>query len=419
MAKNDIFLNHEGHEAHEGFMRDMKYIDTGWLIDGSGGPIRKNIRLCIKNGWIVSITDSAAGDSAASGTTDLGSSTILPCLVDSHVHLCMSGTDDPVAREKQLRAGFDEIKGFISEHIKRHLSYGVLAVRDGGDKHAHLLRYRNEYPDFKKMPIGIRVAGRAWHRAGRYGSLIGRPPQENHSLAEAIQTDHGEKRHIKIVNSGLNSLKEFGKETLPQFSAEELSDVVKVAGKYGRRVMVHANGKKPVAAALAAGCNSIEHGFFMGVENLKIMSERGIVWVPTACTMKAYAEHMKPGSIEHEVSRMNLDHQLEQISKARELGVTVALGTDAGSIGVHHGSAVIDEMELLIQAGYPLPEAVRCASINGADLTATDDFGILVSGKPATFLAVKGDPSKLPGSLNAIRAIYINGTSASGGLELD
>ncbi len=388
----------------------MKYIDAGWFIDGSGGPVRKNIRLCIENGRIVSITESEAGDSTAAGITDFDSSTILPCLVDSHVHLCMSGTDDPVAREKQLRAGFDEIKGFISEHIKRHLSYGVLAIRDGGDRYAHALRYRNEYSDIKKMPIGIKVAGRAWHRAGRYGGLIGRPPQENHSLAEAIQTDPEENDHIKIVNSGLNSLKEFGKETLPQFGAEELSNAVRVAGKCGRRIMVHANSKKPVAAALAAGCNSIEHGFFMGVENLKIMAEKGIVWVPTACTMKAYAEYMKPGSIEHEVSRMNLDHQLEQISKAREFGVTVALGTDAGSIGVHHGSGIIEELKLLITAGYSLPEAIRCASSNGARLLGIEDFGVISEGMAATFLVAEGDPSKLPDSLGSPDFIYCKGT---------
>ncbi|MDP3282829.1 MAG: amidohydrolase family protein [Desulfobacterales bacterium] len=395
----------------------MKFLDAGWFIDGTGGPVRKNIRLRIENGKICSISDSESVDSRKDRVIDFGSGTILPCLVDSHVHLCMSGTDDPVAREKQLRADFDDIKDLISEHIRRHLSYGVLAVRDGGDSYAHVLRYRNEYPDIKKALIGIRVAGRAWHRAGRYGGLIGRPLQENHFLAEEIQIDPEEKDHIKIVNSGLNSLREFGKETLPQFSAEDLSDVVKIARKCGRRVMVHANGKKPVAAAIVARCNSIEHGFFMGIENLKTMAEKGVVWVPTACTMKAYAEYMKPGSIEHEVSRMNLDHQIEQISKARELGVTVALGTDAGSIGVHHGSAVIDEMELLLQAGYSLPEAVRSSSKNGADLLGIYDFGILASGKPATFLAVKGDPSKLPGSLSAIQAIYINGTSASGGLK--
>jgi len=393
-------------------MIGINVLSAGWLIDGSGGPIRKNIKLCIENGRIVSITESEAGDFAASGIIDFGSSTILPCLVDSHVHLCMSGTDDPVAREKQLSADFDDIKDLISEHIRRHLSYGVLAVRDGGDRYAHALRYRNEYPDIKKMPIDIRVAGRAWHRAGRYGGLIGRSLQENHSIAEAVQIDPEEKDHIKIVNSGLNSLKEFGKETLPQFGAEELSEVVKIAGKWGRRVMAHANGKKPVAAALAAGCNSIEHGFFMGVENLKIMAEKGIVWVPTACTMKAYAEHMKHGSIEHEVSRMNLDHQLEQISKARELGVIVALGTDAGSIGVQHGSAVTDEMGLFIQAGYSLPEAVKCASRNGARLLGIEDFGVISKGMAATFLVAKGDPSKLLDSMSAIQAIYINGISA-------
>ncbi len=321
----------------------------------------------------------------------------------------MSGTDDPAAREKQLGAGFDEIKGLISEHIRRHLSYGVLAIRDGGDRYAHALRYRNNHLDIKKRPIGIKVAGRSWHCAGRYGGLIGRPPQENHSLAEAVKTDPEEKDHIKIVNSGLNSLKEFGKETLPQFGAEELSDVVKIALKRGRRVMVHANGKKPVAVALEAGCDSIEHGFFMGAENLKIMAEKETVWVPTACTMKAYAEYMKPGSIEHEISRMNLDHQLEQISKARELGVTVALGTDAGSTGVHHGSAVIEELKLLMTAGYTLPEAIRCASCNGARLLGIEDFGVISKGMAATFLVAKGDPSKLPDSLSPPDFICFNG----------
>jgi len=203
-------------------MLDAKFINAGWLIDGTGGSVRKNIRLQIQNGRIVSITGRDSVDSAEHVTMDFGSSTILPCLVDSHVHLCMSGTEDPVAREKQLGADFDDIQGIISEHIRRHLSYGVLAVRDGGDRCAYALRYRNEYHDIIKTPVDIRVAGRAWHRAGRYGSLIGRALHENQSLAEAVKTDPEEKEHIKIVNSGLNSLKEFGKETLPQFNAGEL-----------------------------------------------------------------------------------------------------------------------------------------------------------------------------------------------------
>lgn len=398
-------------------MKDTKFIEAGWLIDGTGGPVRKNIRLSIQNGKICSISDSGSAGFKEEDAIDFSLHTILPCLVDSHVHLCMSGTNDPVARENQIDAGFDEIKTLISGHIKRHLSYGVMAVRDGGDKHAHLLRYKSDCADIKIMPFCVRVAGRSWHRAGRYGGLIGRPLRENLSLVDAVRNDSEVKDHIKIVNSGLNSLKEFGKETLPQFGAEELSDVVKIALTSGRKVMVHANGKKPVAAALAAGCDSIEHGFFMGDENLKIMAEKDIAWVPTACTMKAYAEHIKPGSIEHEVSRMNLDHQLGQISKARELGVTIALGTDSGSIGVHHGFAVTEELKLLIAAGYSLPEAIRCASLNGARLLGLEDMGMISKGMAATFLVVKEDPSKLPDSLSAIQAIYINGTSVSSGLK--
>ncbi|MFO7665996.1 MAG: amidohydrolase family protein [Desulfobacterales bacterium] len=391
-------------------MSGIKIVNAGWLIDGTGGPVRKNISLQIQNGRITSIiAGSDSFDSTKYETTDFGSSTILPCLVDSHVHLCMSGTNDPVVREKQPGAGFDETKVIISEHIRRHLSYGVLAVRDGGDRFAHALRYRNEYIDIKKTPIDIRIAGRAWHRAGRYGGLIGRPLQDNHSLAEAINNDPEEKDHIKIVNSGLNSLKEFGKETLPQFGAEELSDVVKIALKSGRRVMVHANGKKPVAVALEAGCNSIEHGFFMGAENLKLMAEKKITWVPTACTMKAYSEHMKPGSREAVISRMNLNHQLEQISKARELGVSVALGTDSGSMGVHHGAAVVEELKLLITAGYSLPEAIRCASCNGARLLGIEDFGVISKDVAATFLVAKGDPSNLPDSLGTLDFICFKG----------
>ncbi len=390
-------------------MSRSNIIDAGWLIDGTGGPVREKVRLCIEKERILSLTDSDAGYSGISGTTDLGSYTVLPCLIDSHVHLSMSGTDDPFARKRQLDAGFNETRDLISEHLWRHLSHGVLAVRDGGEKHGHLQRYRNEFHDMKKTPVNIRVAGRAWHRAGRYGGLIGRQLEKNRSLAEEIENDPEYKDHIKILNSGLNSLKEFGKETLPQFGRGELSDVVRIARKRGCRVMVHANGKKPVSAAVEEGCDSIEHGFFMGIENLKMMAEKGIVWVPTACTMKAYSEHMKPGSLEHDVARMNLDHQLGQISKARELGVTIALGTDAGSTGVHHGSAVKEEMKLLMAAGYSLAEAVKCASLNGAGLLGIEDFGVIAEDAVATFIAVKGGPSSLLDSVKTPCLICLKG----------
>jgi imidazolonepropionase-like amidohydrolase len=86
----------------------------------------------------------------------------------------------------------------------------------------------------------------------------------------------------------------------------------------------------------------------------------------------------------------------------------VALGTDSGSPGVEHGAAVIEEMKLLMQAGYSLPEAIPCATVNGARL-AGGEFGLIESGRPATFVIVDGSPSTLPESLKRVRAVFIDG----------
>ena len=113
------------------------------------------------------------------------------------------------------------------------------------------------------------ITGKAWRNHGRYGKLIGRTPRENETLANAIENDHNPIDHVKIVNSGLNSLIKFGKETLPQFTLKEMKNALKSANHLGRKVMVHANGKLPVNIAIESGCQSIEHGFFMGKKNLK------------------------------------------------------------------------------------------------------------------------------------------------------
>jgi imidazolonepropionase-like amidohydrolase len=180
--------------------------------------------------------------------------------------------------------------------------------------------------------------------------------------------------------------------------------------------MVHANGELPVRIALEAGCRSVEHGFFMGPDNLRRMAEKGICWIPTAVTMKAMAGCLEAsargcGGIRGQgktalegrpaqVARQTLDHQLEQISMARQYGVSIAVGTDAGSMGVDHGAAVMEEMKLLMEAGLSLEESVRCATYQGARLLGLDGLGLIAAGRRAVFVATKGDPSGLPESLN-------------------
>jgi imidazolonepropionase-like amidohydrolase len=379
----------------------------GCLIDGSGGPVLERALITIKDGIITSVEEVRG---IPSGTEDLGDCTIIPGLVDCHVHLFMSGTTDPSIRKSQLSYSFDEAGSIIERHLAAQLSHGVLTVRDGGDYGGHALRYKREVMPATSNPITMLCAGRAWHAAGRYGSLIGRSPSDGITLAQAISESNEKPDHVKIVNSGINSLMDFGKETAPQFSLEELTEAVREAAKLGLKTMVHANSRLPVRNAAEAGCHSIEHGFFMGEDNLKLLADRRIYWVPTVGTMKAYAEQIKKGTLETEIALRNLDHQLGQMRIAQKLGVPMAIGTDCGSLGVHHGAAFSKEIQLFIEAGFSLNEVIRCATTNGAKLLGVDDkTGELQVGKPATFIVVKSDPQALTEALKTPERVYFRG----------
>ena len=93
----------------------------------------------------------------------------------------------------------------------------------------------------------------------------------------------------------------------------------------------------------------------------------------------------------------NLEHQLEQIHQAKELGVPIAVGTDAGSIGVYHGKSVMEEIRLLMQAGFSVSGAIQCATRNNARLLDLDGYGVIAKGAVATFVAVTGPPQDLAG----------------------
>ena len=389
-----------------------KTIHAGWLIDGSGGPVRRDVVLEIRNGLIHTIEDGVifSGDAPFSRLKpeiDLSGCTLIPGLIDSHVHLTMTGDADEGLRRSLREAPYEVVRQMIMGNLHEHLRHGVVAVRDGGGCRGNALRFAKSSQG-QTQPVRVLAAGRAWHRAGRYGRLIGRAAAGGLDLADAIRTDDEPADHIKMVNSGLNSLSEYGRQTAPQFSQTEMSAAVRAAADRGLSVMVHANGEAPVRIAAMAGCRSLEHGFFMGAENLSRLMDREITWVPTAVTMQAYSEVFEQEGKNPDVARRTLDHQIEQLAMAKRLGVNVALGTDAGTPGVRHGAAVIAEMKLLIQAGFTLAEAVHCASQNAARLAGAD-CGLLDRGRPATFIAVEAEPSALPEKLRHIRAVFING----------
>ena len=394
---------------------ENKIIRAGWLIDGTGRDSVKDSLIDISGERISSVAGITRESELSSDIIDLSDCTIIPGLVDSHTHLTMSGTLDTEVRDTQITDEYDTAETRIKKHARDYLKYGVVAVRDGGDFHAHVLRYKNEFHSFKDTPLAIYAAGNGYHVKGRYGQLLGMYLKPGRDLAKAVVEDYRPGiDHIKVVNSGVNSLKEFGKETSPQFTRDELERAVKAAGSIGLRVMVHANGKLPVQLAVEAGCQAIEHGYFMGEDNLKRMADNGTIWVPTIIPMKAYMDISDPGSREHHVTEKNMIHQLEQVEKAIEYGATVALGTDAGSSGVYHGPAIAEEFSLLLRAGFSIEQTVKCATSNAMQIIGDgSNDGTISAGMPATFVVVKGSPDDLPESLKNIKELWIQGKIVS------
>lgn len=385
-------------------------IFVGWLLDGTGAPVAENMFVRIDNGLIAKLRPARQADMYAADLLNFGHCTLLPGLIDCHVHTSMSGVLDSELRRRQLNCNFAAAAAIIEQQLRAHLDHGVVAVRDGGDYAAHSLRFKRERLPASGLPIHLLSPGKAWRARGRYGRLIGRPASAGQSLAEAILEKNAGTDHVKIVNSGVNSLLEFAKETPPQFQAEELAAAVRSGQSMGLKTMVHANGRRPVRWALEAGCQSIEHGFFMGGENLQWMAERQVFWTPTAYTMKAYWQFAENGNEQAEIAHKNLDHQLEQIALAKRLEVPLAVGTDAGSLGVHHGAALIEELKLLMEAGYSVEAAIRAATFNAARLLGLEtQMGRIGKGLPATFVVAAGDPSQLPDTLSVPQAVYIRG----------
>jgi imidazolonepropionase-like amidohydrolase len=393
-------------------MIESKYIHAGYLIDGSGGPVQKDVLLTVVGGKIAGIEPFDRGNFPdPTSLVDLSRCTIVPPLVDSHVHLALSGTIDKEARAHQLEAGYYEIEGVVARNIGYHFSHGVFALRDGGDKNGYVLRYRDATAGASPLPVQLKVSGRAWYRQGRYGGMLGRHPAGDESLALAFGREKEPIDQVKLINSGPNSLSEFGRETPPQFKLEEMRETVRLAHRRGLPVMVHANGVEPVKMAIEAGADSIEHGYFMGRENLERMAEKQIFWVPTLFAMQALTHsviRISPAG-ERAIAARNVASQLQQVAWARELGVVIAAGTDSGSHGVLHGEAMVEEIKLLIKGGYSLPEALKSATLNGARLLGLDELGLLAKGRPADFLVALGTPAQLPRKLAYLEAIYING----------
>ncbi len=263
-----------------------------------------------------------------------------PLPVDTHVHLSLGG--DPL------------------DNARRQLAAGVAVVRDAGDRDASL--------DGVKMPSALTVirTGPAIFKKGFYGSFLG--DNRDFSLEEKIVRTPSS--FVKVILTGLVSFDVYGEVGCQQWSFVELSEIVRMAAAVGKKVMVHVNSDKACREAVKAGVHSLEHGYFIAPETLKMMAEKGVYWAPTVAAMANQSRDPdnRFSAAQLAVIERNYKRHMEMIRFAHENGVKLTIGTDSGSYNVPHGSSFLREMEIFAEAGIPVTEVWRIATRNGWEL---------------------------------------------------
>jgi len=382
-------------------------IRAGRFIDGTGRQPLKNIVIRIEEGIVRSVSPAPPpgapdppGPAAGSGEKfyDLAGCTVLPGLIDCHVHLALDGQDfaRSVRRWEDPAASLAVIEG----HLADTLAAGIVAVRDGGDRR---LLARHAAGLERRLPEVIST-GRALRVKGKYGSFLG--PGLDAAHLPAVVTDLAAKgiRQVKVLISGIVSFKRYGQAGALQFDRSALEAICRTARDLGLKVMAHASSDEAVRAALLAGADSIEHGYFLTQETLALMADKNVAWVPTivpvAVRLTSPFRQSHPPEELAVIERV-VRRQQEMAALACEMGVRIGAGTDAGAAGVRHGLSFTDELKLLLAGGLPFSQAIRAATANAVSITgATGAPGVIAPGREANLIAVRGD---LEGNIDLLR----------------
>ena len=272
---------------------------------------------------------------------------LIPSFIDSHVHLFLSGNKEASIREKELSYSLEESLKVAEKNIKILMKHGIFSVIDAGDNKwcALTLRDMNNFKNFK-----IIASGKALFKKGRYGSFIGYEITDFNSLKSALKDLLKKKVDvIKVLNSGINSVKEYGKETDPQFSYREMDYIVKFSKDYEKDIIVHVNGYKAIKNTIKHDVTRLEHVFFIKDEALiKDIAQKGIKITPTFRAMYNLIENEYLSEDEKKIIKKTVENHKEEIKKFINFGGKILLGTDAGSYNVYHGESFYNELKFFV-----------------------------------------------------------------------
>ena len=263
---------------------------------------------------------------------------------ECHGHLMMDGEDFASARKRNKSgADIDALRNSLSALRDAGIRY----FRDGGDAYGVSALGREIAPEY-----GIEVVTPVFaiHKRGYYGSIVGRSYNDLASYRQRIaELREAKGDFVKLMLSGIITFRSWGDLSCEGLDPEEIRELVNIAHGEGYSVMVHVNGVETIRAAVLAGADSIEHGYFMDQDTLEIMAEKQTLWVPTLAAVEAFIGRE---GIDRDVAEKTLDEQLACLARARGMGIPVASGSDSGAVGVPHGKGSIREYELLRRAGF-------------------------------------------------------------------
>ncbi len=382
----------------------MQAITGAQLIDGRGGDPVANATVIIDDeGRIAEVGTDVEVPSDAS-VRDVGGATVMPGMIDSHVHF-YSGrkTMQERALTPPTLATFE-----AAENARITLDAGFTAVRDaGGSPVGFKLAAERGLIATPRMRIAITALSQTGGhgdatmpsgvRMGR-GNGVEWPenicdgPEEVRKVVRTVLRAGADFIKLHATGGVMSPSDEPGS---PQFTAEEIAVMVYEAAQHGKTCMAHAQGTNGIRNAVVAGVESIEHGIYLDDEVIEEMKARSTFLVPTLHAPRGVLirEEENPGSVlpqslrkTHEV----LEVHKESIRAAREAGVRIAMGTDAG-VGKHGTNA--EELQFLTEIGMSTMDAiVATTQVASECIHMAEDIGTLEAGKFADLLVIDSNP---------------------------
>ena len=388
--------------------RRLTAIRAAWLFDGTSPDLLPCPTVVLDGSTITSVGSAAAVPDGAT-VVDLPGATLMPGLVDGHVHLCFDASDDPVA----ALAGRDDAAAFaaMTGFARAAARGGVTTVRDLGDRGYLALGLRRVAAADPTLPE-ILASGPPITTPGGHCHFLGEDAAGPDGVRAAVR-ERAERGVdiIKIMASGGN-LTPGSRPELPQYGRAELRAAVDEAHRHNLPITAHAHATQAIVDGLAAGMDSFEHLTFMTADGVDPIPDEVLTALVRQATTVGMTLGLAPGAAPPPgmVAR-----RAALVANGRRLlaaGVTMIAGTDAGIAPIKPPDVIrwaIPQFQLL---GMSAAEALHACTARAATaLGLGHRKGRLRPGYDADILAVDGDPLSDPAALHAIRAVYVRGTA--------